>query len=272
MQDNVYERIHKVLTWKRIMAFNFFLFLVLVVPLSVRLTQIDSENRSSAAENEGTTVVTPPPAYPVENPSIERVTEFYGKKGDTVVLVGKNFGDYRWESRLYVGSVEVTENDIVRWSNNIIEVQIPENAREGKVWVVVNGKQAEWNGNLLLTDVGRVAEMGLNKEGDRRASVWVANAAGAKKGLLEIGYGSEPISVSLMTEGNLVTQTKSVDTVGSKLMIEFTLNTSLTSNNSKLVNIEYPTNGSLEIVRAELEDERGTIINISVEPTNIKIN
>jgi hypothetical protein len=50
MTDNIYERIHKTLTWKRIIAFNLVLFLVLIVPISVRLAQQDTENRSSAAE------------------------------------------------------------------------------------------------------------------------------------------------------------------------------------------------------------------------------
>lgn len=272
MNDNVYERIHNMLTWKRIIAFNLFLFLVLVVPMSVRLTQIDTENRSNASENETTPIVTPPPAYPAENPSIERVREFYGKKGDTVILIGKNFGDYQWESKLFVGNVQVGENDIVRWSNSIIEVQIPENTRGGEVWVVIDGKQAKWNGNLLLTDMGRVIEMGISKEGNGKAMIWVTNAAGVDGGVLEIGFTSEPISINLIVEGSIANQTTTVDTVGHKQTIEFSLNTSLTSNYSKLVGVEYPASGGLEIVRAELYNKERALLNINIEPTNIKVN
>ncbi len=59
MTENIYERIHKALSWNRIIAFNLVLFLVLIVPISVRLAQQDTENRSSAAEE--APMVTPPP-------------------------------------------------------------------------------------------------------------------------------------------------------------------------------------------------------------------
>lgn len=272
MQDNIYERIHQVLSWKRIVAFNLFLFLVLVVPLSVKLTQIDTENRSSAAESEPKPVVAPPPSYPTENPVIERVSEFFGKKGDAIVLIGRNFGDYQWESRLYVGNAQVTSEDVVRWSDNIIEVQIPENARTGKVWAVINGNKAEWEGNLLLSDVGKVGQIGLSKESAREAVVWATNATGVKRGMLEFGYVGEPIVVNLLTEGEILAQTTSVDTLGKKLKIEFTLNSALTSNMTKFVSIQHPGVGNLEILRAEIYDGNENLVNIYVDPMNIKVN
>ncbi|MFH2019110.1 MAG: IPT/TIG domain-containing protein [bacterium] len=272
MQDNVYERIHNVLSWKRIVAFNFFLFLVLVVPLSVRLTQIDTENRSNASEGDVVPVVTPPPSYPADDPRIERVSEFFGKKGDTVVVIGKNFGDYQWESKVYVGNTEATTIDIVRWSNNIIEVQIPESAREGKVWVVINGKQAQWEGNLLLSNVGRVVEIGLSKESTNVATLWASQAEGVKRGMLEFSYVGEPISSTILTGGEITSQIKSIDSLGNKLKVEFTFNSALTSSKQTLLRIEHAGIGSLEILRAEMYDENGKLININVEPTNIKVN
>ena len=50
MQENIFERIDRTLTWKKIIGFNLILFLVIIIPMSVRLAQEDTENRSSAAE------------------------------------------------------------------------------------------------------------------------------------------------------------------------------------------------------------------------------
>ena len=61
MNENIYERIQRTLTWKKIIGFNAVLFMVLIVPLSVSLTQQDTENRSSAFEEP---VVEPRPTIP----------------------------------------------------------------------------------------------------------------------------------------------------------------------------------------------------------------
>jgi hypothetical protein len=132
MQDNIYERIHQALSWKRIISFNLVLFLVLIIPISVSLSQQDTELRSSAAVEE--VVVIPPPNYPPGTPKIDRVSTFFGKTGDTVVVLGTNFGDYQWGSRIFVGNVEAPKEAIARWSNTVLEVKIPDAARTGQVW------------------------------------------------------------------------------------------------------------------------------------------
>lgn len=271
MQENVYERIHKVLSWKRIIAFNTILFLVLVVPLSVRLAREDTENRSSAA-NEPVPSVVPPVAYPTGEPKIERVSEFFGKTGDTIVILGSNFGDYRWESKVYVGNVEAPEKAIVRWSNTILEVQIPEAARTGRVWVVVNGKQATWEGSLLLTDVARSAQIGLKKIGSNEAHLWLGNANGVIRGMVELGHVGEPVTASMIVGGNITSQGGSVDSLGKKLRIEFSLSSPLTSSNTEVLKIEHTGIGTLEILRAEVYDGSGQLVSVYADPFNVKVN
>ena len=270
MSDNVYERIHRVLSWKRIVAFNAVLFLVLVVPISVRLSQEDTENRSGAAEEIELPPVTPPPAYPALPPTIERVSMFFGKKGDTVVILGNNFGEYRWESKVYVGNVLSPETGIVRWGNNVIEVQIPDGARTGKVWVAVNGKQAIWEGSLLLTDIARSAQVGLTKESPNTAKVWVSNAGGVVRGMIEIGHVSEPVIVSALI-GSITSQSQSVDSLGKKLRVEFDLQQAIASPQTELMRLEYPGIGQLEILRVELYDQQGKLINVYADPFNVKV-
>ncbi len=273
MQENVYERIHRVLSWKRVITFNVILFLVLVVPLSVRLAQQDTENRSGAAENANAVPsVTPPPSYPTGAPKIERVTEFFGKKGDTVVILGSNFGDYQWESKVYVGNVEAPTAGIVRWSNNILEVQIPEAARTGRVWVTVNGKQAEWEGSLLLTDVARSAQIGLKKIGNEDARVWVANGGGVVRGMVEISHVGVPVTASLLVGGAITSQADGTDSLGKKFKVEFSLERPLQSSSMEVLRIEHTGIGSLEIVRAELYDANNQLVPVYSDPLNVKIN
>jgi hypothetical protein len=270
MAENVYERIHSVLTWKRIIAFNMFLFLVLVVPISVRLAQQDTENRSSAAGNPTPSVV-PPVSYPAQPPKIDRVSEFFGKKGDTIVIIGSNFGDYQWGSKVYVGNVESPSDGIVRWTNTILEVQIPESARTGKVWVVINGNQAQWEGSLLLTDVSRSAQIGLKKESDNLASLYLGNASGVVRGMVEIGHVGEPTTPTLLVPGSITSTSESTDALGKKLKIEFTLSSPLTSSTNSIIRIQHPGIGALEIVRAELYDVNGGLVTLYADPLNVKI-
>lgn len=269
--NNVYERIHRVLTWKRILAFNVILFLVTVVPLSVRLAQQDTENRSSAAQNEPLPSVTPPPSYPAQPPTIERVTEWFGKKGDTVVILGNNFGEYQWGSKVYVGNVEASPENIVRWGDSVLEVQIPEGARTGRVWVVVNGQQAVWEGSLLLTDVSRSAQIEITKTSETTGAVSVTNGAGIVRGMIEFAHISEPVTAQAVN-GQIEAQSQGADSFGKKTRVEFGLSGQLNSPKSAILTVSYPGIGKLEILRTELYDSNGNLIPVYASPTSISIN
>ena len=221
MADNIYERIHKTLTWKRIIAFNLVLFLVLIVPISVRLAQQDTEYRSSAAEDEP--IIIPPPNYPAGDPKIDRVSAFFGKTGDTIVVLGTNFGDYQWESKVFVGNTEASKESIVRWSNNVLEVKIPETARTGGVWVVINNKESRWEGSLLLYDVARAAQIGFQKTTGTTGKIYTMNANGVVHGMIEISYISEPLLITPQPGITITEQVPSADSLGKKMRIKFWL-------------------------------------------------
>ncbi len=268
--NNVYERIHSALSWKRIIAFNVILFLITVIPLSVRLAQEDTENRSSAAEDT-TPIVTPPPSYSSEPPVIERVSEWFGKKGDTVIVLGRNFGEYQWASKIYIGNVEANPTNIIRWSNNVLEVQIPEQARTGKVWIVVNNHQSTWEGSLLLTDVARSAQITLSKINTTTGSVNLRNGAGVTSGMIEIAHVSEPLSV-ISPLGKVTSNSTEVDSLGKKTRVEFSLEKPLGSNTAEILQIGYPGIGSVEILRTELYNTAGGLIPVYADPFGVKIN
>ena len=271
MQENIYDRIHKTLTWRRIVGFNVVLFLVLIVPISVQLAQEDTENRSGAAGEVEIPVVTPPPNYPTTPPKIDRVSTFFGKTGDTVVLLGNNFGDYQWASKVFVGNTEANPESIVRWSNTILEVKIPDAARTGSVWVTINGQEAKWTGSLLLYDVARAAQVGLQKTDNSTGEIYVSNATGATGGMVELSYVSEPFVVTSDSQITVTGQTPSSDSLGKKMMVTFTTASPLPSSRVKIGQYNYPGLGAVEIIRAELYDGNGKLISIFSDPLSIKI-
>ncbi len=269
MTENFYERIQQTLTWKKIITFNVILLLVIIVPISVKLANDDTENRSSAAEVN--VVAIPSPNYPVEPPKIDRVSNFFGKTGDTVVILGANFGDYEWGSKIFVGNVESGDGGVVRWSNTIIEVKIPQAARNGKVWVNINGKEAQWEGSLLLYDVASAAQIGFQKTSSTQGKIYVSNALGAVRGMIEIAYVSEPLNLTASPAITITSQTPGVDNLGKKMKINFDLTTALSSSRTDLAEYSYPGLGTLEIIRAELYDASGRLMSIYSSPLAIKV-
>ncbi len=270
MNENIYERINNTLTWKRVLTFNVGLFMLLIIPLSVKLAQDDTENRSGAAGEVVAPIVTPPPSYPAEPPRLDRVSMFFGKKGDTIVLLGTNFGDYQWGSKVYVGNVETPSDGVVRWSNTVLEVQIPETARTGKVWVVVNGNQSNWEGNLLLYDAQRSSRIGLRKNSSTEAVLWSSNATNAVSGMVELGYVSEPLNIVPSSNVVIESQTPGADALGKKMQIKFRVD-GASSVESTLLTISHPGIGALDIVRSELYDNSGTLIPLYADPLSMKI-
>lgn len=270
MQENIYQRIHTTLSWKRIIGFNVVLFLVLIVPLSVSLTQQSADNRSNASAVESPSPM-PPANYPERAPKIDRVNMFFGKTGDTIVILGSNFGDYQWGSKVYVGNIEAPTDAIVRWSTSILEVKIPSGATTGRVWVAINGRQASWDGSLLLYDVARSAKIGIQKLSNTNGQIYTTSATGAVQGMIEIAYGSEPLTVAAVAGVTITGQTPSTDSLGKKVKVNFTVSQPLSSSQTGIVQFSYPGIGSVEILRAELYDGAGKLITIFSDPLKVKM-
>ncbi|MCE7898096.1 MAG: hypothetical protein DPW11_01600 [bacterium] len=270
MTENIYDRINRTLSWKRVLTFNLGLFLILIIPLSVRLAQEDTENRSGAAGEIDVPVVTPPPSYPVEAPRLDRVSMFFGKKGDTIVLIGNNFGDYQWGSSVYVGNSLAPSDAIVRWSNSIIEVKIPETARSGKVWLSVNGRDASWDGNLLLYDETFSTKVGLNRISATEAQFVVNGATKYTNGLVELGYVSEPLSITALENVAIESQTPGADALGKKMQVRFSVGSNSPTQQT-IFNINHPGIGAIDLVRVELYGESGNILPLFADPLAMKV-
>lgn len=269
MSDNIYERIQQTLTWKKIIAFNVVIFLVLIVPISVKLSDTSQENRSSAAEE--APIVIPPANYPTVPPKIERVSNFFGKTGDTVVLIGSNFGEYQWGSRVFIGNSEAPKEAIVRWSNTILEVKIPDAARTGSVWVNVNSQEAKWDGTMVLYDVSKAAKLGFQKVTGTTGKIYITNAAGTNRGMIEISHVSEPFIITPASGVTITSRADGADSLGKKVKITFEFTSPLPSSRVEIGEYSYPGIGSLEFIRAEIFDSSGRILPLFSDPLSIKV-
>lgn len=266
--ESIYMRIHRLLTWKRIVAFNILLVLVLVVPFSLRLAQEDTENRSEASDEE-VEIQEPPANYPDQPPAIERVKTFYGKTGDSIVILGSNFGDYQWASSLNIGSSIVQKEDVIAWSNSVIEAQIPESARSGQVRVTVSGVSSQWEGVLYVYNEENAVEVGLRVAGEDRGSVYLGKSASVARGVIEIAYTNDPISISALPKVEITNLSNSVDSLGRKVVVEFRVIQPLGRANEDILIVDYSGIGKLEISRVELYTAASQLIDAYSLPLSV---
>ena len=75
-------------------------------------------------------------------PEIVSLSPMEGKTGDTVTILGLNFGDGQGLSRVEFGGISATEGDIVSWSHSKIEVNVPIMGRSGPARVVVGNRSS----------------------------------------------------------------------------------------------------------------------------------
>ncbi len=273
MQADIYKKINQVLSWKRVISFNLLLLVVLVIPLSVKLTQENTDNRSNAANNVIPSA-TPVPNYPTQPPTIERVTLFYGKPGDTIVLLGKHFGDYPWDrSRIFIGNQIVSKKNIIRWHDKVVEVEIPEGVTTGKVWIEINGQKSVWPGTLLIYNPSTSGKIGLEKIG-QEANLWIESRnSQITKMNLELSFTGGPVKVRPLGEVKIVEQKNEVDDFGNKLKLKLEIPQTLTLRSSKVSLLKFEKNaGQLELLSAQPTDNRGKIVTVWSDPLSLRVS
>lgn len=129
----------------------FVLSLGLSVPLITLLLKNETTIFSSASVGDNQQVIdesTIP--YPSEPPQINHVTKFYGRPGDSILIYGKNFGDAQKESFVKIGDTPITKENILYWSNEEIEVSLPDKEGLHKLMVEINGNSSTWIGRINI--------------------------------------------------------------------------------------------------------------------------
>jgi len=104
-------------------------------------------------------------------PEIISIEPQEGKVGETVGIVGLNFGDRKGMSLVAFGGAPISEDDVVSWSDTNIQVKVPEMARTGEIRVVVGNSSSVWDENLGVDEFevipGRIIHVSANNGSNR---------------------------------------------------------------------------------------------------------
>lgn len=143
---NILEFIDQ-LSFKKLVSLTFVIALILAVPVSVWVVQQQTKLASEALFEKPKPII-PGAKYgapSADEPQITLVWPFLGKVGDVVLIHGKNFGNNPINKTLKVGNQKVSEEEIIKWTPNLIEFMIPQGALREPINLEVAGKSASWN-------------------------------------------------------------------------------------------------------------------------------
>ena len=101
--------------------------------------------------------------------------------------------------------------------------------------------------------------------------MFVTGGSGVSRGMVELGYISEPVIVSPLAGVRISSQESRADNLGKKLLISFELEQPLSSGKTPILAVGYPGIGTVEIVRAELLDQSGKFSSIFTDPLSSKL-
>lgn len=140
------------LSFKKIILTSFILSLVLSLPLVSFLISNETSMFSSASNRPEQKKLLDESLvpYPTEPPELKHVEKFYGKSGDSVVFLGKNFAEAQKESLVYIGDTPLDRSSTLYWSDSEVEVLLPSLEGYYNAKIVVNNKTATWWGKVNI--------------------------------------------------------------------------------------------------------------------------
>jgi hypothetical protein len=149
---NIVIALHN-LSFKKTFLAVFILSLGLSIPLITVLLKNETTIFSQASVSDRTMqedINQAQVPYPKDPPQIMHVTKFYGKPGDSILIFGKNFGRAKKESTVFLGNKKVRDSEILYWSDEEIEIALPDNPGVHKIAVDVNQKKSIWFGKVNI--------------------------------------------------------------------------------------------------------------------------
>ncbi len=116
--------------------------IVVTVPEGAKSGDVVVFNGENTSNGMEFTIIAPP--------AISDLSQFKAAQGMEIIIYGKNFGDKRGESFVQFGNTRAAESDYEDWTDTRINVKVPENAKTGKIFVVVNG----YSSNKIDFEIG----------------------------------------------------------------------------------------------------------------------
>jgi hypothetical protein len=205
MKNNLI-RLNNFLSWKLILAVNLLVFFSIITFFSILVLRVSTENRSQASNNVSdiqfvekakNPYLNPSKTPPNKNLSINRVEKFFGKVGDIVLIKGEGFGNSQLENKLFVGEILSEPDNIIRWSDALIEVKIPEKASTGRVWIESGDKQVYWSGKLIIYDPSNTLQLAFIRNSTNSGIISVLGGESVTGGLVELQFEKDKPMVKL---------------------------------------------------------------------------
>lgn len=78
-----------------------------------------------------------------KNPVVSLIAPKIANPGDILVIYGQNFGTEQDDSFVEVGGLRLTATSCLEWTDERIRVKLPENVKDGLVFVVTRGGRSE---------------------------------------------------------------------------------------------------------------------------------
>lgn len=152
------------LSWKKISGVAALLFLVAIIPLSLKMVNDRTRTRSEAALiHPSPQAITTKFETPAGPPKIYLVDHFFGKPGDAVLIHGENLGGLHKQSSVSLSGTKIPEENLVTWTGSYIEFKVPENAKSGQVEINILGQKTSWPGMFFVTNEQTQTEVNLIK-------------------------------------------------------------------------------------------------------------
>lgn len=152
------------ISFKKLTGISLILTFSLMVPLSVWVVQQETKTTGQAyfekpevPENKEVIEAKVEYGQPsAGNPQITLVWPFLGKVGDAVLIHGNNFGDNPRDKNLIFNQQIVSEDQILRWTPDLIEFLIPQTSPKSlseALSLNVAGKTARWDYPFTVYDL-----------------------------------------------------------------------------------------------------------------------
>ena len=264
------------LSWKKIVAVNGLLLMIVVIPVSINMALNPTRTRSEAALLPKPQPVTKEFETPTGPPKIYLVDHFFGKPGDAVLIHGENLGGWHEDNWVALNGKKIETDNIVSWTGSYIEFKIPTEAESGQVEVNVSGQRVGWAGMFFVTNDQTETELRLINEGEINylTGKGLVNSQKLLVWLLVMA-GEGEVQVRAMP-GVSVNQTSFLTPLGKVYEVRLSLVSGQLTDGSalkfvKLLKITKAEEIQIGIARGELENERGELRPLQVHPLYVSL-
>lgn len=154
------------LSFKKLTSMAMLLAIFVAIPVTVYVVQQQTRLDSKAFFEKPKPIV-PKKIYGAASegqPEITLVWPFLGKVGDAVLIHGKNLGNNPIDKTLKVGSQTATEQEINKWTPELIEFTIPQGSSFGPISLSVSGKEASWGFPFTVYDLDTLPQVTENND------------------------------------------------------------------------------------------------------------